>query len=115
MAQVIASDKVAESVTDSTDSHAPSLTMVVTCKHLGIDPFASLREALPALFALGDRSSGDQLAVWLPDGWLLRRAKAWPGGMRESGNPARNDQTQPSVCCPPVTGLPLVVRWPHAR
>src|SRR5262249_45032080 len=30
-------------------------TMVGTCKHLGIDPFAYLREALPALFMLGDK------------------------------------------------------------
>jgi hypothetical protein len=28
---------------------------VRTCKDLGIDPFAYLREALPALFALGEK------------------------------------------------------------
>jgi transposase len=29
-------------------------SVVGTCKHLGIDPFAYLREALPRLFALGE-------------------------------------------------------------
>ena len=29
-------------------------SVVGTCKHLGIDPFAYLREALPGLFALGE-------------------------------------------------------------
>jgi transposase len=48
---------------------------VGTCKHLGIDPFAYLREALPGLFALGDRPTAEQLAEWLPDRWLLNRTR----------------------------------------
>ena len=36
-------------------------TMVGTCKHLGIDPFAYLREALPGLFALGEKPTAEQL------------------------------------------------------
>jgi transposase len=34
-----------------------------TCKHLGIDPFAYLRDALPGLFD------------WLPDRWPLNRSR----------------------------------------
>jgi transposase len=49
-------------------------TVVLTCKHLGIDPFAYLREALPGLFALGDKPSAEELLAWLPDHWLQRRA-----------------------------------------
>jgi hypothetical protein len=30
--------------------------MVQTCKHPGVDPFASLKEALPGLFALWDET-----------------------------------------------------------
>ena len=50
-------------------------SVVGTCKHLGIDPFAYLREALPALFALGEKPTAEQLMDWLPDRWLLDRAK----------------------------------------
>jgi hypothetical protein len=50
-------------------------TMVGTCKHLGIDPFTYLGQALPALFALGEKPSKEQLLEWLPDRWLLRRAQ----------------------------------------
>lgn len=50
-------------------------TLVGTCKHLGIDPFAYLREALPALFALGEKPGPEKLLDWLPDRWLLRRAR----------------------------------------
>jgi transposase len=53
-------------------------TLVATCKHLGIDPFAYLREALPGLFALGDQPTAEQLAAWLPDRWLLQRTRASP-------------------------------------
>jgi hypothetical protein len=53
-------------------------SVVGTCKHLGIDPFAYLREALPALFALGERPTGEQLLEWLPDRWFLRRSRASP-------------------------------------
>jgi hypothetical protein len=53
-------------------------TLVGTCKHLGIDPFAYLKETLPGLFALGDEPTVEQLADWLPDRWLLRRAREAP-------------------------------------
>ena len=44
-------------------------SVVGTCKHLGIDPFAYLREALPGLFALGEKPTTVQLLDWLPDRW----------------------------------------------
>jgi len=53
-------------------------SVVGTCKHLLIDPFLYLREALPGLFVLGEEPSGEQLAEWLPDRWLLRRARESP-------------------------------------
>jgi transposase len=46
-----------------------------TCKHLGIDPWGYLREALPGLFALGDKPTAEQLTPWLPDRWLLNRQR----------------------------------------
>jgi hypothetical protein len=49
-------------------------TIVGTCKHLGIDPLAYLREALPGLFALGEKPSDAALSPWLPDAWLRQRA-----------------------------------------
>jgi transposase len=48
---------------------------VGTCKYLGIDPFAYLRETLPGLFALGEKPMAEQLLDWLPDRWLLCRAR----------------------------------------
>jgi transposase len=53
-------------------------SVVGTCKHLGIDPFVYLREALPALFALGEKLTTEQLLPWLPDRWLLNRSRASP-------------------------------------
>jgi transposase len=53
-------------------------SVVSTCKHLNIDPFTYLREALPALFALGERPTVEQLLDWLPDRWHLQRARASP-------------------------------------
>ncbi len=53
-------------------------TVAGTCKHLGIDPFVYLREALPGLFALGERPTAEQLVDWLPDRWLLRRGRESP-------------------------------------
>jgi transposase len=50
-------------------------TLVGTCKHLGLDPFAYLRETLPGLFALGDKPQPEHLLRWLPDRWLLGRGK----------------------------------------
>jgi transposase len=43
-----------------------------TCKHLGLDPFACLRDALPGLFILGESPPGDAVAAWLPDVWSAR-------------------------------------------
>lgn len=53
-------------------------SVVGTCKHLGIDPFAYLREALPGLFRLGEKPTGEQLMAWLPDRWLLSRGRDSP-------------------------------------
>jgi transposase len=53
-------------------------SVVGTCKHLGIDPFAYLRETLPGLFALGEKPTAEQLLDWLPDRWLLNRARSQP-------------------------------------
>jgi transposase len=55
-------------------------SVVQTCKHLGIDPFAYLREALPGLFALGEKPPTEQLQEWLPDRWLLSRPRDAPQG-----------------------------------
>jgi transposase len=60
-------------------------TMVGTCKHLGIDPFAYLRETLPALFAMGEKPTTEQMLDWLPDRWLLRRATAASPQPAEAG------------------------------
>jgi transposase len=54
-------------------------SVVQTCKHLGIDPFAYLREALVGLYALGEKPSAEQLAEWLPDRWQNRQTRASPG------------------------------------
>ena len=53
-------------------------SVVGTCKHLGIDPFAYLRDALPGLFALGEEPTAEQLLDWLPDRWLLHRTRDNP-------------------------------------
>jgi transposase len=53
-------------------------TMVATCKHLGIDPFAYLSEALPGLFALRGTPEQEPLLAWLPDQWMKRRARESP-------------------------------------
>ena len=47
-------------------------SVVGICKHLGLDPFADPRDTLPALFALGEKPTAEQLLDWLPDRWLLR-------------------------------------------
>lgn len=60
-------------------------TLVGTCKHLGIDPFAYLREALPGLFALGDRAAAEQLVEWLPERWLARRGRDAPAQATAAG------------------------------
>jgi transposase len=60
-------------------------TVVLTCKHLEIDPFTYLREALPGLFALGESPSAEALLDWLPDRWLLRQAPKTPGREASTG------------------------------
>ncbi len=51
-------------------------SVVGTCKHLGIDPFAYLRDVLPALSARGEDASGLVLASCLPDAWQKANAQA---------------------------------------
>jgi transposase len=58
-------------------------TVAGTCKHLDIDPFAYLREVLPALFALGDRPDAGEMACWLPDVWEQRQQALREGGIPE--------------------------------
>lgn len=53
-------------------------SVVGTCKHLSIDPWAYLREALPGIFALGEEPTAEQLRDWLPDRWLLNRTRDRP-------------------------------------
>ena len=53
-------------------------SVVGKCKHLGIDPFAYLRDALPGVFALGEKPRLEQLLDWLPDRWLLNRTRDQP-------------------------------------
>jgi transposase len=53
-------------------------SVVGTCKHLSVDPFAYLREALPGLFARGEHPTAEQLLDWLLDRWLLNRPRARP-------------------------------------
>lgn len=53
-------------------------SIVGTCKHLSIDPWAYLREALPGIFALGEEPTAEQLREWLPDRWLLSRTRDRP-------------------------------------
>jgi hypothetical protein len=60
-------------------------SVVLTCKHLGLDPFAYLKEALPGLFALGEGPKEGQLLGWLPDVWLLRRGRDSPPGEASAG------------------------------
>ena len=55
---------------------AKHYTVVGTCRHLGIDPFAYLRDTLPALHALGEKPTPEQLADLLPDRWAARRVAA---------------------------------------
>lgn len=48
-------------------------TMTGTCRHLGIDAFAYLRDVLPALHALGEKPTDEQLQPLLPDEWAKRQ------------------------------------------
>jgi transposase len=58
------------------DTAAVLFSLVGTCKHLGMDPFAYLHAALPALFALGAKPSAKALLGWLPDRWQQERDRA---------------------------------------
>jgi transposase len=60
-------------------------SLVGTCKHLSLDPFAYLRAALPGLFALGEKPTTEQLLPWLPDRWLLSRSRASPPSVGQVG------------------------------
>jgi transposase len=53
---------------------ATHYTVVGTCRHLGIDPFAYLRDVLVRLHDLGDRPTAEQLTPLLPDRWLDARS-----------------------------------------
>jgi transposase len=60
-------------------------SIVGTCKHLGIDPFAYLRDALPGMFALSEKPTTEQLLDLLPDRWLLNRTEDQPSPDRTAG------------------------------
>jgi hypothetical protein len=48
--------------------------VVGTCKHLDIDPFAYLRDVLPAPCALGDSPHEEALGYWLSVSRVCRAA-----------------------------------------
>jgi transposase len=52
---------------------AVHFSVVGTCRHLGLDAAAYLREVLPALHARGEKPTADQLAPLLPDAWARRQ------------------------------------------
>lgn len=54
-------------------SAAVHYTLVGSCRHLGLDPFAYLSEAMPAVHGLGEKPAEEELAEWLPDRWAARR------------------------------------------
>lgn len=56
-------------------------SVVGTCKRLGVDPQRYLQEALPGLFALGEKPSAESLSSWLPDRWLLSQRICGPGAL----------------------------------
>ena len=57
-------------------SAAIHFTVVGSCRHIGIDPFAYLREVLPKLHELGAKPTDEQLTDLLPDVWARRRQAA---------------------------------------
>lgn len=59
---------------DAGEWAATHYTVVGTCRHLGVDPFAYLRDVLPTLHALGDDPTDEHLTPLLPDRWLAERA-----------------------------------------
>lgn len=50
-------------------------SVVGTCRHLGLEAAAYLRDALPALHALGVKPTDDQLAPLRPDEWAKRQPR----------------------------------------
>ncbi|VTR93349.1 Uncharacterized protein OS=Blastopirellula marina DSM 3645 GN=DSM3645_28142 PE=4 SV=1: DDE_Tnp_IS66 [Gemmata massiliana] len=52
---------------------AVHFSFVGTCRHLGLDASAYLREVLPALHSLGEKPTTDQLEPLLPDAWAKRQ------------------------------------------
>ena len=54
---------------------AVHFSLVGTCRHLGLDAVAYLREVLPTLHALGEKPTDDQLAPLLPDAWAKRHSR----------------------------------------
>jgi transposase len=57
----------------SGDWAAIHYTLTGTCRHLGLDPFAYLRETLTAMHLLGEQPTAEQLTPWLPDYWATRQ------------------------------------------
>lgn len=55
-------------------SAAIHFTVVGSCRHLGIDPFAYLRYVLPKLHELGADPTEEKLTELLPDAWAHRQA-----------------------------------------
>ena len=53
-------------------------SVVLSCKQMGVDPFAYLREALMGIYQLGQKPTAEQLSAWLPDRWLLRQKREGP-------------------------------------
>lgn len=58
---------------DAGEWAAAHCTVAGTCRHLGVDPFAYLRDVLPKLHAPGEQPTDDQLTPLLPDRWLAGR------------------------------------------
>jgi hypothetical protein len=85
-------------------------SVVGTCKHLGIDPFAYLPEALPALFTLGDSPSEEALADWLPDVWRQRQRGTQasnatdPAALPREAAPSQKESCDPKVKLPAAQG-----------
>jgi transposase len=50
-------------------------SVVGTCKHLRIDPFAYLRDTLPGMSAVGEQPRVEKVLEWLPDRWLQRHGR----------------------------------------
>src|SRR5262245_58830672 len=67
-------------------------SVVGPSKHLGIDPFAYLRQVLPALFGFGQSPGAEALAEWLPDVWCKRQQ-----AVAAAGSPATAPSVEPAL------------------